>query len=72
MIFHQKTRPLRHTVDELICWLASINLNPHIICLSEHSSGKQNLLIVNLENYCVASNFSNKNHFGGSMYLYKA
>jgi hypothetical protein len=45
--------------------LSSINLNPHIIGFSEHYLNEQNLLIVNLSNYYLASNFSHMNHSGG-------
>jgi hypothetical protein len=46
------------------------NLNPHIICLSEHYLIEQNLLIVNFVNYYLASNFSLKNHSEGGVCIY--
>jgi hypothetical protein len=50
--------------------LTSINLNPHVICFSEHYLTEQNLLIVNLSNYYLASNFSHINHSGGGVCIY--
>jgi hypothetical protein len=68
-IFHQNKGGLQHKIEELICLLTS-NLNPHIICLPEHYSIEQNLLIFNPENYQLAFNFSHKNHYGGGVCIY--
>jgi hypothetical protein len=43
-IFHQNIRGLKQKIDELLCMLTSINLNPHIICLSEHYRIFSNLI----------------------------
>jgi hypothetical protein len=37
-IIHQNIRGLKDKIDELMHTLASNNMNPHIICLSEHYS----------------------------------
>jgi hypothetical protein len=47
--------------------LISHNLTLHIICLSEHYITEQNLLLINMEGYHLASNFSRNNHAGGGV-----
>jgi hypothetical protein len=56
-IIHHNIRGLKDKIDEIISPLTSNNIN-HYICLSEHYATEQNLLILNLENYYLASNFS--------------
>jgi hypothetical protein len=69
-IFHQNIRRLKQKNDELLCMLSSINLNPYVVCFSEHYLTEQNLLIVNFSIYYLASNFSCINHSGGGVCIY--
>jgi regulator of RNase E activity RraB len=43
-ILHQNIRGLRNNSDELINALVLDNINPHILCLSEHHMEEQDLL----------------------------
>jgi hypothetical protein len=57
-VIHQNIRGLSNKSDELICSFTTNQINPHIICLSEHDVSIQNLLLINLENYYLGSSFS--------------
>jgi hypothetical protein len=36
ILIHQNIRGLGGEIDELMCSIVSNNINPHLICLSEH------------------------------------
>ena len=66
-INHHSIRGLRDKIDELIS-LTSSNIN-HFICLSEHYA-REVLLILNLENYYVASSFKCTRYIGGGSCIF--
>ena len=68
-IIHHNIRGLKDKIDEIICPLTSNNINRYI-CLSEHYATEQNLLILNLENYYLGSNFSCTKCIGGGSCIY--
>jgi hypothetical protein len=53
-LIHQNSRSLVSKSDELLCLIASNNINPYLICLSEHYLSDQNLSLVKLQNYDLA------------------
>jgi hypothetical protein len=62
---HQNITGLRYKVDELNCLLTSYDLSPSVICITE-----QKLLLINLENYCLSSQFSRSLNKGGGVSIY--
>jgi hypothetical protein len=54
-------------MDELICMLASGDLSPHIICLSEHYLYENNLIMMISNAYYLASKFAHQSYTGGSV-----
>ena len=69
-VFHQNTRGLKHTMDELLCMLDTCDLSPHIICLSEHFLVDHKLLMIKPNNYYLASRFSCQSYSGGGICMY--
>jgi hypothetical protein len=68
-VTHQNIRGLSNKNDELICSLTTNQINPHIICFSEHLS-TQNLLFINLENYSPGYSFPHNSNHGGAVCIY--
>ena len=69
-IFYQNIRGLKHKIDELMCMLDSCDLNPHIMCLSEHYLVDHKLLMLKPNNYYLASRFSCQSYSGGGVCMY--
>ena len=65
-IIYQNIRGFKYKMDELMCMLDSCDLCPHIICLSEHYLVGHKLLMINPNNYYVASRFSCQSYSRGS------
>ena len=57
-VIHQNIRGLSSKSDEFICSIVSNNINPHLICLSEHHLTNQNFSVINLENNVLGSETS--------------
>jgi hypothetical protein len=60
-IFHQNVRGLRSKSDELINSFEADNINPHILCFSEHHMEEQDLQHLTLAGYILGSSFCHKN-----------
>jgi exonuclease III len=69
-LFHQNIRGLQYKAVDLICMLASSDLSPSVICISEHQLTEQKLLLTKLENYCLISQFSRSPNKGGGVSIY--
>jgi hypothetical protein len=69
-IFHQNIRGLKDKHDKMICSLISFNINPQLICISEHYTIEHNLSTISLENYKLAVNFSHVNYQGGGTCIF--
>jgi hypothetical protein len=69
-LFHQNIRGLQYKVDELNCVLTSYDLSPSVICITEHHLTEQKLLSINLEKYCLISQFSRSLNKGGGVSIY--
>jgi hypothetical protein len=54
----------------MICSLISFNINPHLICISEHYTTEHNLSTISLEKYKLAVNFSHINYQGGGTCIF--
>jgi hypothetical protein len=70
IVIHQNIRGLGSKSDELLCSIVSTNINPHLICLSEHHLSSQNLSFINIENYVLGSSYAHKSHHGGGVCIY--
>jgi len=55
-LFYHNIRGLNDKSEELISSLLANSMKPHIICLTE-----QNLLLMYVENYTIAANYSRIN-----------
>jgi hypothetical protein len=64
-LFHQNIRGLQCKVDEQNCLLTSYELSPSVICITE-----QKLSLINLENYCLISQFSRSLNKGGGVSIH--
>jgi hypothetical protein len=53
-----------------MCSLISYNIQPHLVCLSEHFAKELNLFTFKLENYYLAVNFSRNNHTSGGVCIF--
>jgi hypothetical protein len=60
-LFHQNIRGLNDKCEELIFSLLANSIKPYMICLTEHYTTEHNLLLIYLENYTVAANYSRIN-----------
>jgi exonuclease III len=69
-VIHQNIRGLCNKSDELVCSFTTNQINPPIICLSEHYLSTQNLLLINLENYYLGCSFSCTINHGGGVCIY--
>jgi hypothetical protein len=69
-VIHQNIRGLSNKSGELICSLTSNNINPHLICLSEHYLTSQNLSIINLDSYILGTSYARTNSRGGGVCTY--
>ena len=69
-LFHQNIRGLNDKGDELISLFIAYNLNPQIVCLTEHYTTEQNLFSIHLENYYLAANFSRIDTKGGGSCIF--
>jgi exonuclease III len=58
IVTHQNIRGLGSKSDELLCSIVSTNINPHLICLSEHHLTSQNLSFINIQNYVLESRYT--------------
>jgi len=54
-IFHQNIWWLQSKTDELINYLEIYNINPHVLCFSEHHMEEQDLLHLILPGYILGS-----------------
>jgi exonuclease III len=70
IVIHQNIRGLGSKSDELLCSIVSTNINPHLICLSEHHLSSQNLSFTNIENYVLGSSYARTSHHGGGVCIY--
>jgi hypothetical protein len=59
-IFHQNVRGLRSKSEELIHSLDTDNINPHILCFSEHHTEERELLHLTLHGHILGSSFCRK------------
>jgi hypothetical protein len=59
-IFHQNIRGLRSKGNESIHSFETGNINPHILCLSEHHMIEQELLPLAMDRYLLGSSFCQK------------
>jgi len=57
-IFHRNIRGLKHKMDEFMFMLEGCDLSPHINSLLEHCLIDHKLLMIESNNYCLASRFS--------------
>jgi hypothetical protein len=69
-LFHQNVRGLQHKVDEWTCMLASHDLSPNVICLTEHYLTEQKLSLIKLESYDLTSHYSRSVNSGGGVSIY--
>ena len=69
-IFHQNIRGLRGKSDELIHSLETDNINPHVLCLSEHHMDEQDLLHLTLPGYILRSSFCRKERKKGGVCIF--
>jgi hypothetical protein len=58
--FHQNVRGLRSKSDKLIHSFEIDNINPNILCFSEHHIEEQDLLHHTLPGYVLGSSFCHK------------
>jgi hypothetical protein len=52
-IFHHNVRGLGSTPNEFINFLELLNINPHVLCFSEHHNEEQDLLRLPLPGYIL-------------------
>jgi hypothetical protein len=64
-LFYQNKGGLNDKSEELTSSLLANSVKPHISCLTEHYTTEQNLLLIYLENYTLAANYSHINCKGG-------
>jgi hypothetical protein len=69
-IFHQNITGLSNKTDELINSLEIGNINPHVICFSEHHMEEQDLLHLTLPCYILGSNFCHQNLQKGGVCIF--
>jgi hypothetical protein len=69
-IFHQNIRGLRSKIDELINYFAIDNINPHILCFTEHHMEEQDLLHLTLPGYILGSSFCRRNLQRGDVCIF--
>jgi hypothetical protein len=69
-IFHQNVRGLRSKSDELIHAFEIDNLNPHVLCFSEHHEEEQDLLHLTLQGYTLGSSFCRKDLQKGGVCIF--
>jgi hypothetical protein len=69
-IFHQNVRGLRSKSDELIHSFEIDNINPHILCFSEHHVEEQDLLHLTLPGYLLGSGFCCKDLQKGGLCIF--
>jgi hypothetical protein len=69
-IFHQNIRGLRSKSDEIIHSFEIDNINPYILCLSEHHMVEQELLHLTLNGYLLGSSFCQKDLQGGGVCIF--
>jgi exonuclease III len=70
IVIHQNIRGLGSKSDELLCSRVSTNINPHLICLSEHHLSSQNLSFLNIENYVLGSSYARTSRHSGGVCIY--
>jgi hypothetical protein len=56
--FHQNIRGLRTKCNELLCHLHE--QLPHLLCLTEHHLGNDEITLLNLDNYVLGAHYSRK------------
>ena len=69
-LFYQNIRGRNDKSEELISSLLANSMKPHIICLTEHYTTEQNLLLIYLENYTPAADYSHINCKRGGACLF--
>jgi hypothetical protein len=52
------------------CSIVSNNINPHLICLSEHHLSNQKLSHINFQNYVLGTKYAHMIHQGGSVCIF--
>jgi hypothetical protein len=65
VLIHQNIRGLAGKIGELNCSMVSKNINPHLICLSEHHMSDLKLSCSNFQNYILGTMYSHMTHQGG-------
>jgi exonuclease III len=70
ILIHQNIRGLGSKNDELLCSIVSNNINPHLICLSEHHLSDQKLPFINMQNYVLGTSYARSIHHGGGVCIY--
>jgi hypothetical protein len=72
-IFHQNIRGLWSKTDELINYLEIYNINPHVLCFSEHHMEEQDLLHLTLPGYILEASvcYQNLQKDGVSILVHK-
>jgi hypothetical protein len=69
-VIHQNIRGLSSKTDGLIFSIVSNNINPHLICVSEHHLTSENFLFINLEKYVLGSSYAHLIHHAGGVCIY--
>jgi hypothetical protein len=59
--FHKNNMALRSKPDELINSLETDNINPHVLCFSEHHKEEQDMLHLIFPGYILVSTFCHQN-----------
>jgi hypothetical protein len=70
ILIHQNIRGLGGKIGELKCSIVSKNVNPHLICLSEHHMLDQKLSYSNFQNYSLGTKYACTIHQGGGVCVY--
>ena len=68
-IFHQNIRGLQSKTDELINYIEIYNINPHVLCFSEHHMEEQDLLHLTLPGYILGSSVCCQNPQKDGVYI---
>jgi hypothetical protein len=69
-IFHQNIRGLRSKTTECINSLQLDDINPQVLCFSEHHMEQQDLLHLTLPGYILGSNFCSQNLQTGGVCIF--
>jgi hypothetical protein len=64
-LFHQNIRGLSNKSEEIINFLMDEELNPNVMCFTEHHIPELSPGFINLENYILGATFSHRYQKGG-------